>query len=175
MRNGNIVLIGMPGCGKSTCGVLLSKLVCKSFVDTDLIIQQSEGRLLQQIINESGTDYFAKTEERIISSLELENSVIATGGSVVCYESAMKNLEKNAVIVYLKISYEGMMKRITNLTTRGILLHEGESMRDMFNSRQALYEKYAQITVDCEEEAVEKNVEKIKEAYERLSEQSGDI
>jgi shikimate kinase len=175
MRNGNIVLIGMPGCGKSTCGVLLSKLVCKSFVDTDLIIQQSEGRLLQQIINESGTNYFAKTEERIISSLELENSVIATGGSVVCYESAMKNLEKNAVIVYLKISYEGMMKRITNLTTRGILLHEGESMRDMFNSRQALYEKYAQITVDCEEEAVEKNVEKIKEAYERLNEQSGDI
>ena len=169
MDNKNIVLIGMPGCGKSTCGVLLSKLVCKAFVDTDLIIQQSENRLLQQIINESGADYFAKTEERIISSLKLENSVIATGGSVVCYESAMKNLSENAVIVYLKISYDGMMKRITNLNTRGILLREGESMRDMFSHRQSLYEKYAQITVDCEEEAVEKNVEKIRKAYESLN------
>ena len=169
MDNGNIVLIGMPGCGKSTCGVLLSKLVCKAFVDTDLIIQQSENRLLQQIINESGADYFAQTEERIISSLRLENSVIATGGSVVCYESAMKNLAENAVIVYLKISYDGMMKRITNLNTRGILLREGESMRDMFSHRQSLYEKYAQITVDCEEEAVEKNVEKIRKAYESLN------
>ena len=169
MDNGNIVLIGMPGCGKSTCGVLLSKLVCKAFVDTDLIIQQSENRLLQQIINESGADYFAQTEERIISSLKLENSVIATGGSVVCYESAMKNLSENAVIVYLKISYDGMMKRITNLNTRGILLREGESMRDMFSHRQSLYEKYAQITVDCEEEAVEKNVEKIRKAYESLN------
>ncbi|MBR4766317.1 MAG: shikimate kinase [Clostridia bacterium] len=169
MDNKNIVLIGMPGCGKSTCGVLLSKLVCKAFVDTDLIIQQSENRLLQQIINESGADYFVQTEERIISSLKLENSVIATGGSVVCYENAMKNLSENAVIVYLKISYDGMMKRITNLNTRGILLREGESMRDMFDSRQALYEKYAQITVDCEEEAVEKNVEKIKKAYESIN------
>ena len=160
----------MPGCGKSTCGVLLSKLVCKAFVDTDLIIQQSEGRLLQQIINESGTDYFAETEEKIISSLKLKNSVIATGGSVVCYENAMKNLAENAVIVYLKISYDGMMKRITNLSTRGILLRDGESMRDMFKHRQALYEKYAQITVDCEEEAVEKNVEKIKQAYDSINE-----
>ena len=160
----------MPGCGKSTCGVLLSKLVCKAFVDTDLIIQQSEGRLLQQIINESGTDYFAETEEKIISSLKLKNSVIATGGSVVCYENAMKNLAENAVIVYLKISYDGMMKRITNLNTRGILLRDGESMRDMFKHRQALYEKYAQITVDCEEEAVEKNVEKIKQAYDSINE-----
>ncbi|MBQ6264513.1 MAG: shikimate kinase [Clostridia bacterium] len=170
MKDGNIVLIGMPGCGKSTCGVLLSKLVCKAFVDTDLIIQQSEGRLLQQIINESGTDYFAETEEKIISSLKLKNSVIATGGSVVCYENAMKNLAENAVIVYLKISYDGMMKRITNLNTRGILLRDGESMRDMFKHRQALYEKYAQITVDCEEEAVEKNVEKIKQAYDSINE-----
>ncbi len=174
MNGGNIVLIGMPGCGKSTCGVLLSKLVCKSFVDTDLVIQQCEGRLLQQIINESGTDYFARTEEKIISSLRLENSVIATGGSVVCYESAMNNLAKNAVIVYLKISYDGMMKRITNLSTRGILLKNGETMRDMYNHRQALYEKYAQITVDCEEEAVEKNVEKIKNAYEKIINHPGE-
>lgn len=161
MKNKNIVLIGMPGSGKSTCGVLLSKLICKDFVDTDLIIQQREGRRLQQIINDNGSGGFALIEDEIVSSLQYENTVIATGGSVVCHEKAMKNLARNSVIVYLKISYEGMMKRITNPDSRGILLKEGESMRDMFEFRQPLYEKYAQITVDCEEQSIDKNVEKI--------------
>ncbi len=158
----------MPGSGKSTCGVLLSKLLCKSFVDTDLVIQQIEGRRLQQIINDDGADYFARAEDRIVSSLDCENTVIATGGSVVCHENAMKHLAENAVVVYLEISFEGMMSRISNLSSRGILLREGESMRDMFEFRRPLYEKYASITVNCEEQAIEKNVEKISESIREM-------
>jgi shikimate kinase len=163
----NIVLIGMPGSGKSTCGVLLGKLSCKDFLDTDLLIQQSEGMRLQEIIDTKGTDYFACAEERILSELRAENTVIATGGSAVCYESAMKNLAENGVIVYLKITFDCMMERITDLATRGILLHEGETMLDMFRSREALYMKYADITVDCEESAVALNVAKILGEYEK--------
>ena len=161
MKDKNIVLIGMPGSGKSTCGVLLSKILYKDFVDTDLVIQQREGKRLQQIINEKGAEAFAATEDETVSSLEYENTVIATGGSVVCHENAMKNLARNAVIVYLRISYDGMMSRINDIGSRGILLNEGESMRDMFEFRRPLYEKYAQITVDCEEQGIADNVDRI--------------
>jgi shikimate kinase len=158
----------MPGSGKSTCGVLLSKILCKSFVDTDLVIQEREGMRLQQIINEKGAGGFAEIENDIVSSLRYENTVIATGGSVVCHENAMKNLAHNAVIVYLKISYEGMMERIHDLGSRGILLKDGESMRDMYEFRRPLYEKYAQITVDCEETEIGKNVDRIRDELEKM-------
>ena len=170
MDNRNIVLIGMPGCGKSTCGVLLSKLACKDFVDTDLIIQQREGRRLQQIINENGPEFFASLEDRIVSSLGFENTVVATGGSVACHENAMKNLARNSVIVYMKISYEVMSARITNKDSRGILLREGESLRDMYDFRCPLYEKYAEITVDCGEGTLEENVDKILKEYKKTVE-----
>ena len=159
--NGNIILIGMPGCGKSTCGVLAAKALCKAFVDTDLLIQEAEGCGLQEIIAKKGNEYFAHTEERILSEADFTNTIIATGGSAVYYDSAMQHLKAGGKAVYLKISYEEMMRRIRNIKTRGILLAEGETMEDLYRRRCALYEKYADLTVDCDGTDVEAAVEKI--------------
>ena len=157
----NIVLIGMPGCGKSTCGVLAAKALCKDFVDTDLIIQQNEKMPLQTIIDKKGNDYFATAEERAICQTRFENAVIATGGSVVYSHKAMEHLKESAVIIYLRISFETMLKRITNMNSRGILLRKGETIEAMYNERESLYKKYADRIVDCDEKDIETTVSKI--------------
>lgn len=157
----NIVLIGMPGCGKSTCGVLVAKSLCMDFIDTDLIIQKNEGTSLQSIINGKGNEYFAAAEERAICRTVFENAVVATGGSVVYSEKAMTHLQENALVVYLKISFDTMVKRISDMTSRGILLRNGETIETMFEEREPLYEKYADLIVDCDGKKIEDTVFKI--------------
>jgi shikimate kinase len=146
----NIVLIGMPGAGKSTMGVILAKAMNKTFVDTDIAIQERTGRLLQDIINTEGPEAFKKIEEETILSLPFKNTVIATGGSVVFSERAMQYLQSDGILVYLTISFEEMEKRLKNITTRGVVLAKGETLREMYNERVPLYTTYADITVDCE-------------------------
>ena len=158
----NIVLIGMPGAGKSTIGVLLAKTLCVSFVDTDLIIQEKEQRLLQDIIKTEGISGFLVIEENIIKNLVLKRSVIATGGSVVYCHGGMKKLILNSIIVYLKLDYEEIEKRIENIKTRGIVIEAGKTLKDLYNERVPLYEKYAYITIDCNGKNMESIVEEIK-------------
>jgi shikimate kinase len=145
----NIVIIGMPGAGKSTMGVILAKTLGRNFIDTDIVAQETSGRLLQEIIDTDGTGAFLETEEKTILSLQGKNAVIATGGSVVFSEKAMEHLKKDGVVLYLKISFEEMVRRLKNVTTRGIVLVAGQSLSDMYNQRVPLYEKYADITIDC--------------------------
>lgn len=157
----NIVLIGMPGSGKSTCGVLAAKALLKNFFDTDLLLQNLEGKRLQSIINENGIEYFNKAEERAILSLDIRGTVIATGGSVVYSEKAMAHLRSLGKIIYLRLSYDEMEGRIKNITTRGIVLKNGETLLDMYNERAVLYEKYADEILNCDGMTVEETVESI--------------
>ena len=157
----NIILTGMPGAGKSTVGVILAKTLGMNFIDTDIVLQENAGRILQEIINTEGIDAFLKTEERSIVSLECENTIIATGGSVVFSDKSMNYLKKKGIIVYLYIGYEELVQRIKNITTRGIVLAADQSLLDLYNQRLPLYEKYADITIDCSDIDVEKIIENI--------------
>lgn len=145
----NIILIGMPGAGKSTAGVILAKTLGLDFIDTDIVIQEHVGRLLQEIIDAEGPEVFKKIEETTILALHCHNTVIATGGSVVFSERALHHLKSGGVVVYLKISFDEMERRLKNITNRGIVLVAGESLREMYNERISLYEKYADITITC--------------------------
>ena len=147
--NSNIILIGMPGSGKSTCGVVSAKMLLKNFYDTDLLIQNLEGKSLQEIIDKNGVEYFAKAEERAILSLDIKGTVIATGGSVVYSDKAMEHLKSLGKIIYLHLSYEDMCKRISNLETRGIVLQNGETLEDMYNERLPLYNKCCHRRIGC--------------------------
>lgn len=157
----NIVLIGMPGAGKSTVGVILAKTLGKKFIDTDLLIQEKEKRLLQAILNQDGTAKFKKIEENVLLSMNPEGSVIATGGSAVYSEAAMKHLKNAGITVYLKLSYEEINNRLSNITTRGVVMSGGQSLHDVYKERIPLYEKFADLTIDCEGRSVEQIVEEI--------------
>ena len=160
----NVILIGMPGCGKSTCGVLLAKALGMDFTDTDLIIQKNEKMHLQDIITAKGNEYFARAEENAVCSSNFSDCVVATGGSVVYSPNAMRYLSEVGKIVYLKISYDTMIHRIRNIETRGILLRDGETIAGMYEDRQKLYERYAELTVDCNCLDTEKTVRAIMDA-----------
>lgn len=151
----NIVLIGMAGSGKSTLGVLLAKSLGMPFVDTDLIIQQNEKELLQEIIDKKGINKFLQIEEKVMLSIESKDSVIATGGSVVYSDQAMDHLKKHGRIVYLKLSFEEIEKRIKNITTRGIVMESGKTLKNIFDERVTLYEKHADIVIDCNDKDTE--------------------
>lgn len=160
----NIVLIGMPGCGKSTCGVLVAKSLCKSFLDTDLLIQQNEGMKLSEIIAAKGNEGFEKAERDSVLTLYTRNCIIATGGSMVYYDDAMQKLKEDGIVVYLEISYKNMMRRIKNFKTRGILLKDGYTPKDMYNERTSLYKKYADIVIDVNKNTIENTVKAIIDA-----------
>lgn len=161
MNTSNIILIGMPGAGKSTIGVLLAKALGMDFVDTDIIIQHHTGRLLQDIIDNDGIEAFLQVEEDVLSSLELKNSIIATGGSAVYSEKAMTALKATGRAVYIALPYEEVERRITNITTRGIVLRSGNTLQDAYNERVPLYEKYADITVDCSGKDIESSMREL--------------
>ena len=146
----NIILIGMPGCGKSTIGVLLAKNLAYGFLDSDLVIQEQSGRKLQEMIDEMGPEAFSAFEDAVNATLIPHNTVIATGGSAVYGTRAMEHFREIGTVVYLKASYETIEKRIRNFATRGIVIPEGQTFRDVYNERTALYEKYADITVDVD-------------------------
>ncbi len=162
----NIVLIGMPGAGKSTIGVILAKTLGMHFVDTDLIIQENENMLLQDIINSGGINKFIAIEEKCILSLDCKETVIATGGSVVYSTKAMEHLKQKGTIIYFKLGIEEIIKRINNIKTRGIVLDKGQSLIDIYNQRVPLYEKYSDITVDCTDKGVEDVIQIIKNEIE---------
>ena len=152
----------MPGCGKSTLGVLLAKSLGYEFIDTDLIIQKNTGRLLHKIVEEDGKESFLDIErDAILTLTQSENTIIATGGSAVLREEAMEHLKKNGIVVYLSLPYLAVSKRIRNIKTRGIAFGEGETLRDIYNQRLPYYERYADITMRCDLASVEKNVTKI--------------
>ena len=151
----NIVLIGMPSAGKSTVGVVLAKTLGMCFIDTDLIIQEKTSRLLQAIINQDGIENFLKIEEAVMLSVDVKNTVIATGGSVVFCKNAIEHLKVEGLVVYLKVSFEEIEKRLDDITTRGVVLANGQSLRDMYEQRAPLYEKYSDIVIDCSDKVVE--------------------
>ena len=155
----NITLIGMPGVGKSTIGVVLAKVLGYQFLDSDLLIQKQENRRLWQIIEEEGYEGFQNVENRVNASIEAENTVIATGGSVVYCEEAMKHLKSVGTVVYLN----SLAKRLGNLKGRGVLLREGQTLESLYEERTPLYEKYADIVVDQEGKDLEASLELLLE------------
>lgn len=160
----NITLIGMPGAGKSTIGVVLAKVLGYQFLDSDLLIQKQENRRLSQIIEEEGYKGFKEVENRVNASIDVDNTVIATGGSVVYCEEAMNHLKSVGKVVYLKISLNSLSKRLGNLRGRGVLLKEGQTLEGLYEERTPLYEKYADIVVDEENKNLEESLESVLEA-----------
>lgn len=146
----NIVLIGMPGVGKSTSGVILAKVMNYDFLDSDLVIQQQTKKLLKEIIREEGIDGFNAVENQINAGIDVENTVIATGGSVIFGAEAMAHFKETGIVVYLRISYDQLDKRLGDLDERGVVHKEGQTLRDIYDERTRLYEKYADITVDLD-------------------------
>ncbi|MCP4642094.1 MAG: shikimate kinase [bacterium] len=145
----NIVLIGMPGVGKSTVGVLLAKALSRSFMDTDVSIQALECRRLQDIIDAEGTDRFLTIEERNLLMLDCVRHVIATGGSAVYSEPAMDHLKNTGVVVYLKLPFDHLERRIANLDSRGVVMGPGQGLATLYEERTPLYERYADVAVEC--------------------------
>lgn len=160
----NVVLIGMPGAGKSTLGVLLAKAINYSFLDTDLVIQQKQGRKLYEIINEQGIDAFLDIENRQLCDIEVRNTVIATGGSAIYGRAAMEHLRENGTIVYIKLSLEEIEHRVNNIKTRGIAMRKGKTLAEVYEERIPIYESYADIVVDGDRTTIEEGVELIIDA-----------
>ena len=160
-KHDNVILIGMSGAGKSTLGVLLAKAMGKNFFDTDILIQQSEGKLLQQILDEDGMTYFLEAEERIVSALDIHGTVIATGGSVVYSEQTMAHLRSLGTVVYLEVAYEELATRLSNIKTRGIVFKGSDDLRSVYRERLPLYEKYADLRVTCDGQGIEACVEQL--------------
>lgn len=157
----NIILIGMPGAGKSTIGVVLAKAMGYHFIDSDLIIQAEEEKRLFEIIESAGIDGFLEVENRVNAGLDVHRTVVATGGSVIYGEEAMKHLKSIGTVVYIKVSYEALEERLGNLLQRGVAIKDGNTLRDLYEERTPLYEKYADVSVDV------KNMD-IREAMEAI-------
>lgn len=161
MNKDNIILIGMPGAGKSTVGVVLAKKLGYAFVDSDLVIQSREGRLLHEIISEQGVEGFWKAEEAVNASIDAHRTVIATGGSAVYGSRAMEHFRQIGVVVYLKLSCDAIAERLGDLNERGVTLRDGQGLNDLYAERVPLYEKYADFTIECEELPIREIVEQI--------------
>ena len=163
----NIVLVGMPGAGKSTVGVLLAKALGYGFVDVDLVIQHREGALLQEILDSRGRDSFLDAEERAVLELDCRRTVIAPGGSAVCREGAARRLQALGTVVYLNVPLEELLRRIRNLSQRGIAMEPGQTLADVLAYRDPLYRKYADLIVDCPPmQPLDQTVQRVRQALE---------
>lgn len=167
MKN-NIVLIGMPGVGKSTAGVILAKILGYHFIDSDIVIQQTEKSLLRDIISQEGIDGFIEIENRINSSIVAEKSVIATGGSAVYGEDAMKHFSETGTIIYLSLDYDTLSERLGNIKNRGVVIRENQTLHDLYSERVPLYEKYADIIIPEDNCTVEETVQKILKEIQNI-------
>lgn len=161
----NIILIGMPGSGKSTVGVVLAKALGLRFLDVDLLIQEREGALLQELIDSRGVERFLDLERDAILSLDCRGTVVAPGGSCVCREESIAHMRGLGTVVYLQLSLEDVTKRIRNLSSRGIALQPGQTLADVYQYRAPLYERCAHITVPIRGQGLAETVETVKEAY----------
>ena len=168
MKKDNVVLIGMPTSGKSTMGVILAKILGYRFLDADIVIQEKEGKKLSQIIEEEGVDGFIEIENRINAGIETEKTVIATGGSVVYGKEAMDHYKNIGKVVYLKVDMDTLTKRLHNAKQRGVVMREGQSLVSLYNERSALYEKYADITIEEKDYAMEEVIDITLEALRAL-------
>ncbi len=157
----NIVLIGMPGAGKSTIGVVVAKKLGYRFTDSDLVIQETFGKLLHELIAERGVEGFWALENEINASLELENTVIATGGSACYGKEAMEHLRKNGVVVYLELGYDSLTERLGDLNARGVTILPGQTLKELYEERIPLYEQYADVKVNCEGKLLREVVEEV--------------
>ena len=157
----NVILIGMPAVGKSTVGVVVAKRLGYGFLDTDLLIQEEEGKLLKDIIAEKGTEGFLAIEDRVNAGVNVKKTVVSPGGSVVYCENAMKHYKEIGTIVYLKVSFETINKRLKNAKNRGVVLRDGQTLKDLYDERTALFEKYADITVSEEGLGLEDTIDAV--------------
>lgn len=164
MKKENIILIGMPGVGKSTVGVILAKVLGYQFVDSDLVIQKEEGKLLKEIIAEVGPEGFIEVENRVNAGLDVTNSVVATGGSVVYGKEAMEHLRAIGTIIYLALPYEEINRRLKDIKGRGVVLKDGQTLKDLYEERTLLYEKYADVRIDETGLNVEETIDAILES-----------
>lgn len=151
MSKKNVTLIGMPGAGKSTVGVVLAKVLGYHFIDSDLVIQEQTGKLLHELLTELGDEGFLELENRVNAELTAERSVIATGGSAVYGRAAMKHLREISTVIYLKLSCESLTKRLGDLRERGVVLKPGQTLQDLMEIRTPLYERYADVTLETED------------------------
>ena len=158
----------MPGAGKSTVGVVLTKVVGHKFVDSDLVIQETTGKLLHELISEHGMEGFLEIENKINVGLDLTKAIIATGGSVIYGEEAMVHLKEMGLVIYLKLSLESIADRLGDLKQRGVALKDGWSLRELYEERVPLYEQYADIIIDCEQKSIRDITEEIANEYMKL-------
>lgn len=164
----NIILIGMPGVGKSTIGVVLAKVLGYKFIDSDLVIQEETGRLLKDIIAEEGIDKFIQIENDVNKSLNTTNSIIATGGSVVYGAEAMEHLSEIGTVIYLELGLNELSRRLGSLEKRGVVLRKGQTLKDLYEERIPLYNKYADIIVNEHHSTIQKTVNKIVNKLEDM-------
>lgn len=164
----NIILIGMPGAGKSTLGIVLAKILNYNFVDADLVIQNQCDKTLQKLLDACGPDGFIEMENQVLSDMEFEHTVVATGGSAVYSEEAMRHLASIGRVVYLKISFEELRDRLCDFQDRGVVLRNGISMslRDLYDERLPLYEMYADVTVDVNDLSITAAARKVASALQ---------
>lgn len=157
----NVILIGMPGAGKSTVGVVLAKRLGYTFLDSDLVIQQKYGRLLHELISAHGVEGFWKIENDVNAGLTCDRTVIATGGSAIYGKEAMEHLRSMGTVVYLRLTLEQIAERLGDLTERGVTLREGQDLKALYEERTPLYEKYAHVIIDCDGQQVRELVARI--------------
>lgn len=168
MNKNNITLIGMPGGGKSTVGVVLAKVLGYRFLDSDLEIQEQTGKRLYELIEAYGDEGFLEIENRVNAGLEVRRCVISTGGSAVYGEEAMRHLREISTVIYLKVSYPDLKRRLGNLHERGVVLKPGQTLKDLMEERSPLYEKYAHIVVDEENLDIRGVVERITSVLKNI-------
>ena len=165
----NLVLIGMPGCGKSTVGVLLAKALGMAFMDTDVVLQAREGQKLQTMIDAIGIDAFLEKEEESILTIDCDCTVIATGGSVVYGKNGMKHLREKGIVVYIRLPFSEIERRLSNLATRGVALKDNQTLYDLYQERIPLYEAEADIVFDATGLEIEQTVSAIARRFEALN------